>query len=147
MSGEDNKQRVRRFLDDVTAGNLAALDDIVAPDFKDHQSLPPGIPPTLAGLKAFFQAHRVAFPDWKVTIEDMVADGDRVWDRLKVEGTNTGPFMGLPPTGRRVSFEVLDISRFTGGKLVEHWGVADNLGLMQQLGLIPALGEPVPTSS
>jgi predicted ester cyclase len=147
MSGEDNKQRVRRFLDDVTAGNLAALDDIVAPDFKDHQSLPPGIPPTLAGLKGFFQAQRVAFPDWKVTIEDMVADGDRVWDRLKVEGTNTGPFMGLPPTGRRVSFEVLDISRFAGGKLVEHWGVADNLGLMQQLGLIPALVEPVPTSS
>jgi predicted ester cyclase len=147
MSGEDNKQKVRRFVHDVTAGNLAALDDIVAPDFKDHQSLPPGIPPTLAGLKAFFQAHRVAFPDWKVTIEDMVADGDRVWDRLKVEGTNTGPFMGLPPTGRRVSFEVLDISRFAGGKLVEHWGVADNLGLMQQLGLIPALGEPVPTSS
>ena len=147
MSGEDNKQRVRRFLDDVTAGNLAALDDIVAPDFKDHQSLPPGIPPTLAGLKAFFQAQQVAFPDWKVTIEDMVADGDRVWDRLKVEGTNTGPFMGLPATGRRVSFEVLDISRFAGGRLVEHWGVADNLGLMQQLGLIPALGEPVPTSS
>lgn len=147
MSGEDNKQIVRRFVEVVTAGNLAALDDLVASDFKDHQSLPPGIPPTLAGLKAFFRAQRAAFPDLKVTIQDMTADGDRIWDRLKVEGTNTGPFMGLPPTGRRVSFEVLDVSRVAGGKVVEHWGVADNFGLMQQLGLIPALGEPVPTGS
>ena len=142
MSAESNAQIVRRFVNEISKGNLDVLDDIVAPDFKDHQQLPPGLPSGVAGLKAFFGAQLTAFPDLKVTLEDMTADGDRVWDRLRVEGTNTGPIMGMSPTGRRMTVEVLDLTRFEGGKVVEHWGVADNLGMMQQLGLVPAVGEP-----
>jgi predicted ester cyclase len=137
MSAETNKDAVRRFVEGVNQGNLDALDNIVAPDFKDHQPLPPGLPSGLAGLKAFFAAQRTAFPDLKITINDITADGDKVWDRLTVRATNTGAFMGMPPTGKQVTVEVLDITRFAGGKAVEHWGVADNLGMMQQLGVVP----------
>jgi predicted ester cyclase len=142
MSTETNKETIRRFVDAVNEGNLDVLDDILASDFNDHQPLPPGLPPGLprgrAGLKAFFNAQRAAFPDINVTIDDITADGDKVWDRLTVRGTNTGPLMGMPPTGKQVTCEVFDISRFAGDKVVEHWGVADNLGVMQQLGVVPA---------
>jgi predicted ester cyclase len=147
MSAETNKETIRRFVEEVNKGNFDALDEILASDVKDHQPLPPGLPSGLAGLKAFFNAQRTAFPDLKVTIDDITADGDKVWDRLTVRATNTGPFMGMPPTGKRVTFEVFDISRFAGGKVVEHWGVADNLGMMQQLGVVPPLGQPAQTRS
>ncbi len=148
MSTETNKQLIRRILQEgFLKGNLAVLDDIVAPDFRDHQPLPPGLPSGLAGAKAFIASQRAAFPDLKVTIEDITADGDKVWDRLRVEATNTGPFMGMPPTGKRVTIEVFDLHRFADGKLVEHWAVADQLGMMQQLGLVPAPGQPVQTGS
>jgi predicted ester cyclase len=147
MSTETNKETIRRFVEEVSKGNLDVLDDIVAPDFKDHQPLPPGLPSGLAGLKAFLAAQLTAFRDLKVTIDDITADGDKVWDRLTVRATNTGPFMGLPPTGKRVTFEIFDIQRFAGGKIVEHWGVADNLGMMQQLGVVPSPGQPAQTRS
>jgi predicted ester cyclase len=141
MTAETNKELVRRFVREINNGNLDALDEIVAPEFRDHQSLPPGTPSGLAGLKAFFAAQRTAFPDMDVTIDDITADGDRVWDRLTIRATNTGPFMGIPATGKRVTFEVFDLTRFAGGKVVEHWGVADNLGMMQQLGIASAPGQ------
>ncbi len=147
MSAETNQETIRRFVEEVTKGNLDALDDILASDFTDHQPLPPGLPRGLAGIKAFFTAQRTAFPDLNVTIDDIAADGDKVWDRLTVRATHTGPFMGMPPTGKRVTFEVFDISRFAGGKLVEHWGVADNLGMMQQLGVVPTPAQPAQTRS
>jgi predicted ester cyclase len=147
MSTETNKETIRRFVEEVNKGNIDVLDDILASDYKDHQPLPPGLPSGLAGLKAFFAAQRAAFPDLTATVADIAADGDKVWDRLTVRGTNTGPFMGMPPTGKPVTIEVYDISRFASGKVVEHWGVADNLGMMQQLGVVPAPGQPAASRS
>jgi predicted ester cyclase len=82
-----------------------------------------------------------AFPDGRPRIEDITAEGDKVWARVVSHATNTGPFMGKPATGKRVSVEIIDICRFADGKLVEHWGLTDRLSLMQQLGVIPAPGE------
>lgn len=138
MSAELNKQGYRRLIEEgFGSGNLAAVDEVVSADLNEHEALPPGMPAGREGLKALISALRAAFPDGKTTIEDIAEDGDKVWARLRIQGTNTGPFMGMPATGKRVTFEVMDLCRFSGGKLVEHWGVADNLAMMQQLGLVP----------
>ena len=84
---------------------------------------------------------RSAFPDFKVTIDDMIAEGDKVVVRGTWSGTHKGEFMGIPATGKSVSFGVIDTVRIAGGKMVEHWGLMDNFRLMQQLGVIPAPGE------
>jgi predicted ester cyclase len=84
---------------------------------------------------------RGAFPDFKVTIDDLIAEGDKVVIRATWNGTQKGEFMGIPPTGKRVSFGVIDIIRMAGGKAVEHWGQMDSMGMMQQLGVAPAPGE------
>ncbi len=78
-----------------------------------------------------------------MTIEDITAEGDKVWARLTARGTHRGPFMGLPPTGRPIEIDVIDICRFEGGQLVEHWGVPDRFGMLEQLGLLPG---PRPTT-
>jgi predicted ester cyclase len=84
---------------------------------------------------------RSAFPDFKATINDIIAEGDKVVIRMTWNGTHRGEFMGIPPTGKRVSFGVFDILRIAGGKFVEHWGQMDSMLMMQQLGVIPAPGE------
>jgi predicted ester cyclase len=84
---------------------------------------------------------RQAFPDSYFTIEDMIAEGDKVVTRKTFHGTHEGEFMGIPPTRRRVSISLIDIVRIAGGRVVEHWSLADNLGMMQQLGVIPQPGQ------
>jgi predicted ester cyclase len=84
-----------------------------------------------------------AFPDLRYTIENIIADGDMVAERMRFEGTHRGDFQGLPPTGMRVSFTGMQISRMSGGKIVELWGEFDALGMMQQLGAIPSPGQPL----
>ena len=83
---------------------------------------------------------RSAFPDFKATIDDLVAEGDKVVIRQTWTGTHKGEFMGVPPTGKSVSFGVIDILRIAGGKVVEHWGLMDSMSLMQQLGASPTPG-------
>lgn len=141
MSADTNKQAYRRLIEEgFGKGNLAAVDEIVSADLIEHEELPPGFPSGLPGLKALITSLRTAFPDEKSTIEDITADGDKVWARVRAQATNTGPFMGMPATGKRVNIEAIDICRFAGGKVVEHWGVTDNLAMMQQLGVVPAPG-------
>lgn len=118
-------------------GNMSMADEFLAPDFVEHEELPPGIPPGREAPKALFTMLRNAFPDFKATIDDIVAEGDRVVIRQTWSGTQKGEFMGIPPTGKSVSFKVIDILRMAGGKCVEHWGVMDNMVMMQQLGAIP----------
>ena len=84
---------------------------------------------------------RSAFPDFKATIDDIIAEGDKVVIRQTFSGTHKGEFMGIAPTGKRVSFGVMDIVRIAGGKFVEHWGQMDSMGMMQQLGAIPTPGQ------
>jgi predicted ester cyclase len=117
-------------------GNLDVLDAIVASDFVEHQNVT-GLPPGLVGLKAMIRGLRAVLPDLILTIEDLAVDGDRVWGRMVGRGTHLGTYFGLPGTGKRVVVDVIDICRFENGKMVEHWGVPDRFGLLEQLDLLP----------
>ncbi len=142
MSVEENKALFRRLIEEVAnQGNLAAIDELVAPDFVEHEELPPGIPPGLEGLRAFFAAWRRGFPDGRVTLELEIAEDDLMAGYETWRGTHQGEFFGIPPSGQPVTFKVIDIVRVANGKVVEHWAVSDNLSLMQQLGAIPAPGQ------
>ena len=142
MSTEQNKALVRRMVEEIfNRGNIGRVDEFLAPDFVDREELPPGVTRDREGVKRLTAMLRSAFPDFKATIEDMVAEGDKVVIRMTWKGTQKGEFMGVPPTGKSVSFGVIDIIRIAEGKFVEHWGQMDSMGLMQQLGAIPAPGE------
>jgi len=142
MSTEQNKALVRRMVEEIfNRGNISLADEFLAPDFVEHEELPPGIPQGREGVKQLTTVMRDAFPDFKATIEDIIAEGDKVVIRMTWSGTQKGAFMGVPPTGKSVSFGVLDIIRVAGGKFVEHWGQMDSMGMMQQLGAIPAPGQ------
>lgn len=139
MSEKQNKAIVRRFVEEVfNRGNMSVADELMAPDFVEHEELPPGIPRDLEGVKQMTTMMRSAFPDFKATIEDIIAEGNKMVIRMTWSGTQKGEFMGIAPTGKSVSIGVIDIIRIADGKLVEHWGQMDSMGMMQQLGAIPA---------
>ena len=141
MSTEANKAIIRRIPDEVfTQGNLAVADQVVAADYREHVPLPPGFPTGLAGLKQFVTLLRAAFPDFQYTIDDEIAEGDRVAIRVTARGTHQGEWFGIPATGKTVSWTELHIGRLAGGKLVEHWANSDQVGLLQQLGVLPTPG-------
>ncbi|UCC88427.1 MAG: ester cyclase [Anaerolineales bacterium] len=142
MSAEQNKALFRRVMDEVfVGGNTSLIDELFAPNFVEHEELPPGIPAGAEGVKQLSSMFLSAFPDFKATIEDLIAEGDKVVARATWSGTHQGEFMGIPPTGKRISIQVIDIVRFAGGKFVEHWGQMDNMTMMQQLGVMPGPGE------
>jgi steroid delta-isomerase-like uncharacterized protein len=138
MSAEQNKALVRRFVEEAqTLHNMAAIDEYMSPNFVDH-SVPPGLPPGPEGVKMQFTMYISALPDLQAIIHDQVADEDKVVTRKTLRGTHQGDLMGIPPTGRMVDIEVIDILRIQDGKITDHWNNVDRLGLMQQLGVIPA---------
>jgi predicted ester cyclase len=142
MSTQQNKNLFRRVMEEVfNQGNTSLVDELIAPDFVEHEELPPGTPAGPEGVKQLSTALRSAFPDFRATIDDIIAEGDKVVTRSTWSGTHKGEFMGIAPTGKSVSFGVIDIVRIAGGKFVEHWGQMDNVGLMQQLGVTPAPGQ------
>jgi steroid delta-isomerase-like uncharacterized protein len=142
MSPEDNKALVRRFYDEVhNKQNRAVIDDFIDPQMVDHAA-PPGTPGGIEGVKQTIAMYLTTFPDHQVTVEDMIAEGDKVVARLTVHGTHQGAFLGIPPTGKHWTFTAIDIIRIAGGKIVEHWNNYDALGLMHQLGVVPAPGQP-----
>ena len=144
MSVEENKALVRRFYEEVlNKKNLAAIDQVSAANYVDH-SAQPGTPPGIAGEKAWFTMLHAAFPDGKTTIEDIVADGDKVVVRGRMTGTHKGEFLGIPATGKKVEIRGIDMIRVQNGKSVEHWGQWDTMGLMQQLGVVPPPPGPQP---
>ncbi len=137
ISTEENKSIVRRFVDEVQSkGDIDAIDELCSPEFVNH-SAPPGVPSNCEGVKQVTAMFRQAFPDSYFTVEDMVAEGDKVATRKTFHGTHQGEFMGIPPTGQQVSTGLIDVVRIVDGKVVEHWSMGDNLGMMQQLGVIP----------
>ena len=137
MSAEENKTLVRRFVDEVqSGGNIDAVDELCSPEFVNH-SAPPGVPSNCEGVKQVTAMFRQAFPDSHFTVEDMIAEGDKVATRKTFHGTHQGEFMGIPPTGQQVSIGLIDIVRIVDGKVVEHWAMGDNLGMLQQLGVVP----------
>ena len=142
MSTEQNKALVRQMVEEIfNRGNMSRADEFLAPDFVEREELPPGMPRDREGVKLLTTMLRSAFPDFKATIDDIVAEGDKVVIRQTWSGTHKGEFMGVPPTDKSVSFGVIDIIRIAGGKFVEHWGQMDSMGLMQQLGAIPTPGQ------
>jgi len=131
---ETNKALFLKLIEDgFNKGNLSVVDEIFAVDAKENQR---GNADGPEGAKQVINTLRRWFPDFNMRTEDMAAVGDRVWMRFKASGTNLGSVMGNPPTGKKVIIDVVDIVRFRDGKIVEHWGVPDQLGMMLQLGLI-----------
>ncbi|HSD91311.1 MAG TPA: ester cyclase [Kofleriaceae bacterium] len=128
-----------RLIDEgFNKGNFDAWDDILPPEYAEHQF---GMPTTREGFKKAITGLRGAFPDLHLTIDEMVTSGDKVWARMTGRGTHKGtPFMGLAPSGKTFTITVLDVCRFENGKMVEHWGVPDQLALFRQIG--GALGSP-----
>jgi len=131
-SSEENKAIVRRFVESYNKRNLDLFDDLVAADYVDHIHQLHG----LESLKQLFRLGFNAFPDWHETIEDIIAEGDKVWVRLTYTGTHTGEFRGLAPTGKKTTTMGLMIYRIVNGTLVEGWDLSDYLALLKQLGVI-----------
>jgi steroid delta-isomerase-like uncharacterized protein len=139
LSAEENKRISRRVAEEgFSRGNEAVFDELVAENFVNHDpSVPPDLPPGREGLKALARFYRSAFPDAQLTIEDLIAEGDKVVSRYTARGTHQGDFGGIPPTGKQVTVTGVTIDRIQGGKIVESWNEFNQLGLLQQLGAIP----------
>jgi steroid delta-isomerase-like uncharacterized protein len=137
MSTEENKANARRFIEEIiNKGNLADAEQYLTADYVDHAA-PPGIPPTAEGFRMFFTGFRQAFPDLHYTIEDEITEGDKVVHRVTGHGTMKGDFQGMPATGKQAQWSEIHVGRFVNGKLAEHWAVVDQIGMLQQLGLMP----------
>jgi steroid delta-isomerase-like uncharacterized protein len=142
MSPEENKAVVRHFVEEVfNQGNLAAVDRFLAAEYRDANALP-GQEPGREGAKRAFSLYQEVFPDLRYTIEEMIAEGDTVVTRVTFRGTHRGAFLGIPPTNRQVSIPAVHITRLVEGTIKEHWSLMDDLGLMQQLGVVPAASTP-----
>ncbi len=138
MSTEDNKAHVRRGFEAINQKNLAVFDELLDPDVVFHNAST-----TMQGLEAykqFLSMYITAFPDLQFTVEDMIAEGDRVVARCTASGTHQGTLMGIPPTGKHVKMTLIFIDRIVNGKGVEQWSNSDDLGMLQQLGVIPPMG-------
>jgi steroid delta-isomerase-like uncharacterized protein len=137
MVTEDNKELVRLLIEeDISRGNVAVAERIISPDFHDHTN-PPGMQHGLEGHLAIVSLFRNSFPDMQWTIDDMIGEGDKVAIRTTLRATHQGEFFGIPPTGRQVTVTGIHILRIADGKIAEHWGNNDDLGMMQQLGVAP----------
>ncbi len=138
---DQNKAAARRYVEDVwNQGNLTVIDELVAPSATFHDaSVPGGKFSGPQGVKQFVQIYRGAFPDVRLTINDLIADGDKVATRWTASGTHKGELMGIAPTGKRVTVTGCDIAQYQNGKVVEDWASYDMLGMLQQLGVVPSL--------
>ena len=131
MSLEENKAIVRRWIESYNKHNLDSFDEFIAPDYIDH--IHHGGP---EGVKQVFNMAFKAFPDWHESIEEIIAEGDKVWVRLTYTGTHTGEFRGLAPTGKKITTIGVMIYRIVNRKLVEGWDLSDYMGLFKQIGAI-----------
>ena len=148
MSEEENKALMRRYYEQIDKATKdkrgpSFLDDFVAPNFVNHNPSP-GFTPDLEGLKQAYDHYLAASPDGYHVVEDMIAEGGKVVTRLSAHGTQTGELFGIPPTDERFSMTAIAIHRIANGEIVEHWSELDNLGVMQQLGVVPPPEPPPP---
>ena len=148
MSTEENKDLIHRYYQEIDAAakdkrGASVLEGFIAPNFVNHNPSP-GFTPDLEGLKQAFNHFLAANPDGYHIVEDMIAEGDKVVTRLSAYGTQTGELFGIPATDKQVSMTGIAIHRIANGKIVEHWSELDNLGMMQQLGVVPPPEPPPP---
>lgn len=143
MSTEVNKALTRRIFEEgVNQNKPSVFDELIAPSFVSYDA-PPGYGRDLEGFRRLIATFRAAFPDLHITIEEELAEGDKVIHRGYGTGTHRGDFQGVPPTGKQVKIKYIDIWRVANGKMVENWVQMDLLGLMQQLGVVPSPGQSV----
>ena len=134
MNAEENRALIHRLFEDVlNGGDMDLVDEIISTEYIEHAALP-GQESGSEGVKQRLAAFREAFPDMVWTLEDLVAEEEKAAARWSMNATNQGSFMGIAPTGRRVTLSGIDIYRIVGSQLIEHWHEIDALGLMQQLG-------------
>jgi steroid delta-isomerase-like uncharacterized protein len=140
MSTEANKAIIRLLFEEAFGqGNLAVLDEIIAPDQVNRgPGALPGMPSGPEGSKMLITAYRNAFPDLHFTIDQQIAEGDTIVTRWTAHGTHNGEFAGIPPTGKTATVVGMGVDRVENGKIVESWGLFDQFGMLQQLGVIPA---------
>jgi predicted ester cyclase len=142
VSPDDNKAILRTYVETTfNQKQVDRADDLVASDYVDHAALP-GQAPGLEGAKQKWAMYLAGIPDLRVTIEELVAEGDKVAVRRSYEGTHQGELLSIPPTGKQVRIGGISIFRLAEGKIAEHWEQLDRLALMQQLGVIPAPAAP-----
>ena len=136
MSTDANKALVVASIEEgCNTRRLSIFDELFAPDLVDH-GLPPGLPKTLEGRKQLASLYWSAFPDLRLTIEDQIAEGEKVVTRWTARGTNMAELMGTPPTGRRMVVTGITVDRIVDGKIVERWGEINQLAILQRLGPI-----------
>lgn len=133
MGAEELKEAYRRIIDAISRGDAADIDELVAADVVDHNPVT-NQAPGRDGFKEWMATARTAFPDLCGTVEDVIAEGDRVPARMTWHGMHRGAFMGVGPTGKHVSFSAFHVVRFSQGRAVEWWGTANLLGALQQIG-------------
>lgn len=134
----DHAAAIRRLYDLINSGDIDGFGRQLADEFAEREALP-GLPPNKAGTLEYFRMLLTAFPDLRMVPQDVIAGGDKAVARARVTGTHQGPFVGMAATGRRVDVQIIDIIRFGDDGLArEHWGIVDQLTMMQQLGAIPA---------
>ena len=138
MSVEENKRIAHRIYEIINSGNVAEVDQVIARDIVDHEEMPGLEGSGVERFKQFLSIFRAAFPDLRMSAEDVIAEGDRAAVRYTMTGTHRGEFMGMAPTGKQITVAGIEIIRVAGGKAVEHWGVTDQMAMLQQLGAIPA---------
>lgn len=135
---EQSKESQRRFVEEIqNQGRIDVVDELIAEDMVDHTPFP-GLPPNREGARMIFEAIRAGFPDHDAEIVHLVAEGNMVATYKTFTGTHEGEFMGIAPTGRKVTIRVMDFVRYRDGQIVEHWNIVDQAGLLQQLGAMPA---------
>ena len=140
MSAEENKAIARRFFEEVwNKGNLDVIDETHAAGYVLHD--PTGDIQGTEGLRQFVMGYLTAFPDFHVTIEDAIAEGDMVVLRWTVTGTHKGELMGISPTDKEMTMTGITMGRIASGKIVEAWNNLDAVGMLQQLGIIPTMGQ------
>ena len=138
MLAEESKATMRRYLGVFEQGNIEHLDELLAPDYINHSPATPDLPTGPEGVKAVVTMFRSAMPDLRVVVEDMIAEGDKVATRYTLEGTHESELFSVPPTGLHLSIKSITVERVSDGRIRDHWRVTDELGMMQQLGVIPA---------
>jgi steroid delta-isomerase-like uncharacterized protein len=141
-AGSNHAATMRRAYDLISDGDIDGFGRLVAEGFVEHEETP-GLSPTKEGVLELFRGYRASFPDMRMTVEEVIASGDRTVSRVTVSGTHAGEFLEMPPSGRHIEVSLIDIMRFDDAGLIsEHWGVVDMLSMLQQLGAMPEGGAP-----
>ena len=144
MADDGVEALVRRLIEvGIGRGDDGVIDELMAPDCREHQR---GNGEGTEGAKQVARTLNGWFSDFSLTVEDIARSGDVVWTRNRARGVNTGSVMGRPPTGKEIDITVFDSLRVQDGKAIEHWGVPDQMGMLMQLGLLPAGGPPASRS-